>query len=607
MLLQSLIVWGAVSVQKILTTGALMASLSMVSVSALSVEGIRSTSDSSGIIYFEDEGWTGRWNYVCLQHDCRTGQVIDGEYQREVFGLVPGQTYNIRIKVQMNENPGQFISELIPVVFQPEPVMPQLSDVVPVSQEGFVANPDGLAEESGFARMSVSPNGEVAFAVWRQNTPFDHEREAPFEQPFYSVWGARFINGVWENPVLLEDTNEPHAFFPDSVSPGSSLRYITRIPDVAVDNQGNAMAVWHQFDGVRTHIWANRFDSAADAWQGAEQIEDLDYSEDVASGGVGFSSQARVGMDAEGDAVVVWQKNGNVLWEPLESFPTGIYSNVYDAQTGTWSGEELISETFGIIYSPNIAVNDAGDAVATWHQDFVLRANQFDGETESWGDVEVIDSGDGVMDDSINQKFPEVAMNNEGQAVVTWVSGQANINARVLNPESGTWGDSHTFLEAEFGTGYQPVVDFNDEGLATIVWAQEGGLAPVEGQRRVWVSQLQTAEDAEWSAPLLVDPMNQGNVDLPAVDVTDDGDVFVAWHEFGIDPTDGSLGDNLWVNYFDHDLGWTEPTLLEDTFFIGWNPQVSFMGNGDALFIWEQPGEPGGDLNNIMSRVAMPQ
>ena len=37
--------------------------------------------------------------------------------------------------------------------------------------------------------------------------------------------------------------------------------YTAAFPQVAVDPDGNAVAVWEQSDGIRSNIWANRFES----------------------------------------------------------------------------------------------------------------------------------------------------------------------------------------------------------------------------------------------------------------------------------------------------------------------------------------------------------
>lgn len=40
------------------------------SLMASAAAGIHATGSSDGVIYFDDEGWTGNWNYVCLGSNC---------------------------------------------------------------------------------------------------------------------------------------------------------------------------------------------------------------------------------------------------------------------------------------------------------------------------------------------------------------------------------------------------------------------------------------------------------------------------------------------------------------------------------------------------------
>ena len=47
----------------------------------------------------------------------------------------------------------------------------------------------------------------------------------------------------WGTAVLIETDNVGNAYN----------------PQVAVDESGNAIAVWKQFDGTRSNIWANRY------------------------------------------------------------------------------------------------------------------------------------------------------------------------------------------------------------------------------------------------------------------------------------------------------------------------------------------------------------
>jgi len=48
----------------------------------------------------------------------------------------------------------------------------------------------------------------------------------------------------WGDALLIETNNVGGAF----------------VPQVALDPNGNAVAVWSQSDGTRNNIWANRFE-----------------------------------------------------------------------------------------------------------------------------------------------------------------------------------------------------------------------------------------------------------------------------------------------------------------------------------------------------------
>lgn len=67
-------------------------------------------SQGSSLLYFDDESWSGSWNYLCLNNNCMPGELINGRWQRDVSEMVTeGSSYNIQLKIQDNAH-GQFIS-----------------------------------------------------------------------------------------------------------------------------------------------------------------------------------------------------------------------------------------------------------------------------------------------------------------------------------------------------------------------------------------------------------------------------------------------------------------------------------------------------------------
>ena len=82
-------------------------------------------------------------------------------------------------------------------------------------------------------RIDINSAGD-AMAVWYHN---NGARE--------NIWAARFTPGSgWEEAQLIENNNAGNAFD----------------PQLGLDPSGNAIVVWHQHDGLRNNIYANRYD-----------------------------------------------------------------------------------------------------------------------------------------------------------------------------------------------------------------------------------------------------------------------------------------------------------------------------------------------------------
>jgi hypothetical protein len=70
---------------------------------------------------------------------------------------------------------------------------------------------------------------------------------------------------------------------------------------VAMDDNGNAIAVWSQSDGTRNNIWANRYKYKG-GWQwGKAQL--------IETNNIGDAQFPQVAINpSTGDAVAVWQQ-----------------------------------------------------------------------------------------------------------------------------------------------------------------------------------------------------------------------------------------------------------------------------------------------------------
>lgn len=274
-----------------------------------------------------------------------------------------------------------------------DPALDQWSNQDYIVFEGsFIFQPDIAMNDSG-----------TAVAVWR---------ETSIRASFYDP-----ISGSWSAPEII--TNE---LTPGFNAPGY-------VPQVAIDNNGNAIAVWD--DGlslgtsVTGSVWASRYDVATGQWGEAFVIEQ----------GTLDATNAQIEMDAAGNAFVVWLQDNDNTDGFNDSFE--IRARRYDATTDLWEPEVSVQNTdtrvnqFGInlerpLDVPALAVDTAGNALLVWSEeingDFVIRVSHYDisKDTPTWSPPEQI------SDDTYGfAMYPDIAIDESGNALVVWQMGDS--------------------------------------------------------------------------------------------------------------------------------------------------------------------------------------
>lgn len=214
-------------------------------------------------------------------------------------------------------------------------------------------NQDGEALDSGIA---LNSRGDAVVAWARVG----EERR--------NAWANRFTPGTgWSDAEPLEDNDG-----------------ITNGPNVAVDPRGNAVVIWSQtVGGDEPNAWTNRF-TPDTGWGSAELLEGLE----------GGAWEPSIAMDSNGNALAVWYQREHAL-ELLhrEGNFLDIWVNSFTPEGG-WGDAERIDSGDGDAARPQIAMDPSGNGLAVWHQSdgnrFSIRANRFTPAT-GWGSAEVID------------------------------------------------------------------------------------------------------------------------------------------------------------------------------------------------------------------------
>ena len=313
-------------------------------------------------------------------------------------------------------------------------------------------------------------------------------------------------------------------------------------PQVAVSANGNAMAVWQQYDGAHYNIYARSY--ASGAWGTTQLIET----------GSGIADSPQVAMDSNGNAIVVWRQYDGAYYS--------IYANRYTA--GTWGAAKLLETATGDTQTPQIAMDNNGNAIAVWTQYdgayYSTYANRY--TAGAWGTAKLLETATGIA------QTPQIAMDSNGNAMVVWVQldsvWRLSIYASKYTNAVG-WG-AVKLLETSNVDATTPQVAVDNNGNAFAVWAQGGNIYADRYTAGVWGTAKLLETSAVWATG-------------PQVSMDNNGNAVVIW----------TLGGNIYADRFSAGA-WGTATLLNTSAGWGMSQQVAMDNKGNAVVIWAQGG-----------------
>jgi len=345
----------------------------------------------------------------------------------------------------------------------------------------------------------------------------------------------------WQSPQLIEtETGD------------------TGIPDVAFDGAGNALAVWKQDNSTTYRIMANRY-MVGSGWGTTDPIGS-------ASDNVWILPQ--VAMDGAGNALVVWDQDE-------DDGILSIMANRYEAGSG-WGTAEPIETFEDHAFNARIAMDGAGNAFAVWEQ--------WGGITHSIiANCYMVGSGWGTAEPIKNYAgwtlSPQVAFDEAGNAIAVWQQGDATTDSIWANryTPSGGWGTAEP-IETDAGGAEAPEIAVDGAGNAIAVWRQDdgNGIYSIMTNRYVAGSGWSTAEAIETGAG------NAGDAGNPQVAFDGAGNALVVWRQ------DDDTGSSIMSNRYVAGGGWGTAQVIDSYAGTASYPQVAFDGVGNAVAIWYQ-------------------
>ncbi len=324
-----------------------------------------------------------------------------------------------------------------------------------------------------------------------------------------------------------------------------------RYPKVAMDQNGNAIAVWHQSDGTRDNICANRY-VVGSGWGTAELIETDD---------AGPAANPHVATDPNGNVITVWLQSDGTR--------NSIWANRYVAGSG-WGTAELIETDDGSAYGPQVAMDAGGNATAVWYQDDGTRdnvwANRYDASS-GWGTAELLET------DTEDANLPQIAMDPGGHAIAVWWQDdgtQYNIWANRYVAGS-SWGTAELIETDDAGPAWEPQVAMDTEGNAIAVWKHFDGT-----RYNIWANRY--VAGLTWGAAELIET-EVGEAEDPQIAMDQNGNAIAVWEQ----------QTNIWANRYDASSGWGTAEMIEtDDAGVDEYPQVAMDSGGNGVAVWHE-------------------
>ncbi|HHO76731.1 MAG TPA: hypothetical protein ENN05_09930 [Deltaproteobacteria bacterium] len=386
-------------------------------------------------------------------------------------------------------------------------------------------------------QVAMDNNGN-ALIVWSQSGGSHHQ-----------IFKSEYRSGTWTHPQDVTEHISPDG--PDA----------TDSPQVAMDNNGNALIVWHQSDGSTNLIFKSEYRSGV--WTHPQAL-----TEYISLDGK-YAESPQLAMDDSGNALIVWEQHNGSNWQIFKS----------EYRSGAWTDPSAVSEG-GSVIDPQVAMDDSGNALIVWSQDAGHLNQVFMSEYRggAWTDPVNISQSEHTAE------CAQVVMDNNGNALIVWYQSDGD-NLQTFKSEyrSGEWTHPSGLADNISPDGqdaYVPQVAMDASGNALITWDQtvDGG------NLQIYKSEYR---DGGWTHP--AGPEDSISPDGDAynnqVAMNAGGNAVIVWEEY-----DGVASRILKSEY--RGGVWTPPEGLDDGISPDGQdpdfPRVAMDALGNALIVWCQ-------------------
>jgi len=419
------------------------------------------------------------------------------------------------------------------------------------TRDGTWQNPKQIKHRDGNAGNPriFFDNNDNAFLTWSE---FD--RSNPLNNGgtgYKNAWVKHYNHSTgWEEAEIID-----------------SIDYDVSTPEIVFDSTGNALAVWSQNNNHGRDIWSNYY-TVNIGWGIAQRIgrENSYY----------WSSSPEVILDKNGNALAIWDKsfrsNSKIISNSyIVGTGWGIPKNISDTQIDAhspsiaydhegnaiavwvsnekiWARHYIASTGWGVLEEVGAATAYTKPQVRFDNNNksfLVIWSGYKENDTKKkgaaiilkrysyeigWGDKQVIASI------SLGTA-PQVALNENGNILVAWEQNSREFWSNYYTAGSG-WGKAKKIIKFDVvdSTSSSPNIAIDKNGNAFLVWRRN--------HEDIWV--IRYSMNAGWDIPKkILKSVGEKNFENPSIAVNSKGNAFMAWRN-----RSDSLKDTIKYMYF---------------------------------------------------------
>lgn len=408
---------------------------------------------------------------------------------------------------------------------------------------------EGLAGEAIGLTADIDDDGDV-HAIWARGT-------GPARQAIH--WSLLTDDdglGSFAEPVALD-----------------SAFAISGSPSIAVDGDGEGIAVWRQGLGATDAAWGAGFDPI-NGWDAPQML----------TGTANVMARNPSAAFGDGAGMGVWTQNfvtntgatitaifgsgwNGASWTPATrvdavdvstdgakaSFalpgPFVVWPQAGQVWFSSFDGADFsapvaVSGTNDGAIAVRVAGHETGDAFLLFREENLsddLIAVRFDGAAVAWDEPVALELS------PRDTREMAVAVCATGDAVATWTETTAvhtRLMARRWTGLEG-WSDTMTVFESADGAAEAPSIAMDANCNAIVVWIQEVVDLGGPGTTRNVYSSFLAIDSTEWSNAVLVS--RYGLNSTPIVVVDGDGEITALWEYYG------ATGEQIWFNRIENE------------------------------------------------------